>query len=257
MARNIPNSFDRVFGQPQHAQANQDEPPRVHELFTAHLRGEISLPEFSEALFSTHGIEMTRAAFHLLQGTDAKSGQLSFQQFQKALQDWSEPEGGAGGAMIIKDQAGSIIHDNCGAPSPLIPPSQTGAARPSTDISKDPFIKAQVKLERAAAKGPFQGNPVWKTNNVSRGNPLCQPMDLGERAAPGTEEGPREMANTATRMFVGGELSRENYEVALMKIGIQLGGDSKIMQLINAHDKVGDGNFSQFMRAINKEAVLA
>merc|ERR1711907_380876 len=98
-----------------------------------------------------------------------------------------------------------------------------GTGRPSTDINQDPFIKAQVRLERAAQKqqGPFSGNPVVQTNNVSAGNPLAPPLHEVpvNRGCGGDAYSTREVANTATRMFVGGEMSRMDYESFLMKSG--------------------------------------
>jgi hypothetical protein len=260
MARNIPNSFDRVFVRPS-AQADETEtPPSIHELFTAFMRDELSLPDFAEALDTLHSTIITPAAARLLTSPDGMSGQLSFQQFQRALQDIEGPSGGAGRPMVISDQASAIISDNTGPPAPRKPPSQLGAARPSTDISKDPFIKQQVRLERAAQKGPFPGNPVVQTNHVSAGNPLTAILS-GEQAFQAGQENDaystREMANTVTRMYVGGEISRLDYEGFLNKSGVQLGAESELLKLIINNEKVGVGNFSQFMRALNRELANA
>merc|ERR1719171_1479466 len=111
------------------------------------------------------------------------------------MNEGESPDVGAGVPMIIKDQAAAIISDNCGAPAPRKAPSECSAARPSTDISADPFIKQQVRLERAAAKGPFPGNPVVQTNHVSAGNPFVQQREPQPRQEDGYEG--QEMASTA------------------------------------------------------------
>lgn len=255
MARNAPNSFNQIFGTDAAGRAEADGPPSVHELFNATLRGELALGQFADALYEIHNIQITPAAVRLMSSTDATSGRLKFQDLQRALQDGDMPSGGAGRPMIISDQASAIISDNCGPAVPRNLPSQEGAARPSTDISADPFIKQQVKLERAAAKakGAFSGNPIAKTNNASRGNPLAtlghetRYQDRGDDAYDS-----REMANTATRMFVAGEMSRVDYEAYLVKSGIAPVGE-ELRKLIAAHEQIGDGNFGQFMRAVNRE----
>lgn len=228
----------------------------MHELFTAFMRDELSLQEFAEAIDTLHSILLTPAAARLLTSPDGMSGQLSFNQFQRALQEVVGPSGGAGKKLIISDQASAIISDNTGPAAPMKPPSQLGAGRPSTDISQDPFIKQQVRLERAAQKGPFPGNPVVQTNHVSAGNPLAEILSRAPAAQGGQADeayGSREMANTATRMFVGGEIGRLDYEGFLAQSGVQLSAESEITRLIINHEKVGDGNFSQFMRAVNRQ----
>jgi hypothetical protein len=162
--------------------------------------------------------------------------------------------------MVRSDQASAIISDNSGAPVPM---GACPAAKVATDISADPFIKQQVLIERAAAKGPFAGNPVVQTNHASVGNTLARHAAVRDsrsqyaRGSPTSAEDEaydsREMANTATRMFVGGELNRRDYESFLTKFGVRLNAESELARLISAHEKVGDGNFVQFTRALKRE----
>jgi hypothetical protein len=241
-----------VFTRPQQ-QRESDGPPSVHELFTATMRDDMSLRDFEEALLALHGIRMSHAAMRLMSSTDGTIGRLNFQQFARALQDGTDLSVGAGRPMIIRDKASAIISDNCGVAEPAHH-QQLSSARPSTDICQDPFIKEQIRLERAAAKGPFPGNPVRQTNHVSPGNPFVQEVRQSTAYAAGSQAcDSREMASTATRMFVGGELSSADYEGFLMRSGLQLASDSELHRLISAHDKVGDGNFAQFMRVVNRE----
>mmetsp|Transcript_49721 Transcript_49721/g.78709 ORF Transcript_49721/g.78709 Transcript_49721/m.78709 type:complete len:265 (-) Transcript_49721:93-887(-) len=255
MARGQVNSFDRIFSRPGRHEGENGSPPSVHELFSAAMRDEITLRDFAEALASCHNIRLTAASVRLLTSVDATSGRLSFSQFQRALQEPDVIECGAGKPLTIADQASAIISDNSGVPMPRAAPSQLSTHRPATDISVDPFIKQQVLLERAAQKGPFPGNPVVQTNQVSVGNPLVeqrQQQPRHEDLYSGDE-----MANTATRMFVGGDLSREDYESFLTKCGVHLGSESELRRLIIAHEKVGNGNFMQFKRALNREIEIA
>jgi len=255
MARSIPNSFDRVFGGHREAEVNsEDSPPSVHDLFIANMRNDLSLGDFVEALASLHGMQITSTALKLLRSTDASSGRLSYQAWLRAMKD-GDPlfDVGAGRPMEIKDQAAAIIHDNLGSCVPGKPPSQCSVGRPSTDINNDPFIKQQIRLERAAAKGPFPGNPVVQTNHVSAGNPLCgPPAAFREEQRDGATDA-REMANTATRMFVANEISCQDYEAFLKRSGVQLDGCADLRRLIINHDKVGDGSFAQLMRLINRQ----
>jgi hypothetical protein len=256
MARGQVNSFDRIFSRPVKSDGENGSPPSVHELFSAAMRDEMTLRDFAEALASCHGIRLTSAAVRLLTSVDATSGRLSFSQFQRALQEPDTLQVGAGLPLNISDQASAIISDNSGVPMPRAAPSQLSANRPATDISADPFIKQQVALERAAAKGPFPGNPVVQTNQASVGNPLVeqrQPQARHEEDMYGGDE----MANTATRMFVGGDISRIEYESFLTKCGVQMGPESELRRLITAHEKVGNGNFMQFKRALTRETELA
>jgi len=270
MARSQPNSFDRVFARgPEAGPAatqkvrEQDEGvPSVHELFNAHMRGSLDLQDFAEQLFNI-GIPLTPAAARLIESVDATSGQLSFKLFSQALADDSMAFGGAGLPMIIKDQASAIITDNSGSAAPRKAPSESNAARPSTDISLDPFIKQQVRIERAQANKPaFSGNPIKQTNNTSAGNPFAGPSyrsPAGNHHGNNEEDanGSREMVNSATRMFVSGDVSRQDYEHLLMKCGVNLGAESELRRVICAHEKSGDSNFSQFMRVVHRELAVA
>jgi len=269
MARSQPNSFDRVFARTDanpaaaHKQQEQDDGvPSIHELFNAHMRGSLDIQDFAEALICNHGQPLTPAAARLLESTDAMSGQLSFKLFSQALADDSMAFGGAGLPMIITDQASAIIHDNIGSAAPRKAPSELNAARPSTDISLDPFIKQQVRIERAQAQKPaFSGNPIKQTNNTSAGNPFAGPSYRSPAGHHGNNEedanGSREMVNSATRMYVSGDVSRQDYEHLLMKCGVNLGAESELRRVICAHEKSGDSNFSQFMRVVHRELAVA
>jgi hypothetical protein len=246
-------SFNRLFARQANDDGDNDGTPSVHELFSRAMRDDISLRAFAEALVSLHGIRLTPSAVRLLTSTDASSGRLSFAQFQRALQEADAPDCGAGLPMVIRDQAAAIISDNSGAPTP---PFQSSAAKQATDISADPFIKQQVRIERAAAKGPFGGNPVVQTNHTSAGNPLVAPSSGMQHRQEEVYDS-REMANTATRMFVGGDISRADYESFLAKFGVRLTAESELRRLITAHEKVGDGNFMQFTRALSREIEIA
>jgi len=92
------------------------------------------------------------------------------------------------------------------------------------------------------------------TNRVSAGNPLA---DRGrgdaEPAADADPYGTREMAQTATRMYVSGELDRVGFEKFLARFGVDLGGESELRHMIEAHERVGDGSFVSFSRALQRE----
>lgn len=254
------SSFDRVFARaspdanaPSESQ-NGDGLPSVHELFSMLMRDEISLRDFAQGLRSLHGIQLTDAAIRLLTSVDANSGRLSFAQFQRSLQEDGAPQGGAGLPMIISDQAAAIISDNCGAPVAAAAPSQACTRRPATDINADPFIKAQHRVERNTNRGQMS-NPVLQTNNVSPGNPLAGAACTRSEAGSEDPYSEREMAYSATRMYVAGELSQGDYEKFLLKFGVHLESESELARLIRTHGKVGDGNFVQMSRALKRELV--
>mmetsp|Transcript_39659 Transcript_39659/g.72365 ORF Transcript_39659/g.72365 Transcript_39659/m.72365 type:complete len:227 (-) Transcript_39659:46-726(-) len=172
--------------------------------------------------------------------------------YLKTLAIIGAPQVGAGLPMIISDQASAIISDNSGAPAAAAAPSQSCTRRPATDINLDPFIKAQHRLERTTNKGQMS-NPVVQTNKVSPGNPFASAAGTRSEAGPEDPYAEREMANTATRMFVAGELSQVDYEKFLEKFGVQLESTSELARLIASHGKVGDGNFVQMSRALKRE----
>ena len=58
---------------------------------------------------------------------------------------------------------------------------------------------------------------------------------------------------TATRMFVSGELDRREYESFLSKSGVQLSDESEVRKLIVRHEKVGDGKFHSLSQALRRE----
>ncbi|CAE8636284.1 unnamed protein product, partial [Polarella glacialis] len=203
-------------------------------------------------------VRLTQAAVRLLTSNDALSGQISFSQFQKALQDTSPMTSEAGRPNVIQDQASSIIADNCGAPE--APPGRLGAlGKKFTDISADPFIRAASKLDKLVAKGPFSGNVVVQSNRPSAGNPLvarlAEPHSFGATKTMDDDVsedpyGVRDMTRSATRMFVSGELDKAGFEKLLARFCVRPGPESELRKLINSHEQVGDGNFQAITRAL-------
>mmetsp|Transcript_106990 Transcript_106990/g.300971 ORF Transcript_106990/g.300971 Transcript_106990/m.300971 type:complete len:275 (+) Transcript_106990:60-884(+) len=242
------NSFDRLFSRanPSGAGGVDDDTPPVHELFKLAMQGELPMRGFEEALAELHGIRLSPAASRLLSSVDATSGRLSFAQFQRALHDSSgETITEAGKPNNFVDQASAIISDNCGAP---VPGPTFAAPKVSTDISADPFVARKREIAKGQASGPFSDNPVVPTNKVSRDNPLAQ-----HRQSHGPQDESREVGQTATRMFVAGELNRREYEEFLANNGIILSRDSELAKLVASHEAVGDGNFMQLSRALQRE----
>eukprot|EP00928_Gymnodinium_smaydae_P061306 TRINITY_DN45413_c0_g1_i2.p1 TRINITY_DN45413_c0_g1~~TRINITY_DN45413_c0_g1_i2.p1 ORF type:complete len:266 (+),score=65.58 TRINITY_DN45413_c0_g1_i2:77-874(+) len=256
-------SLGRVFPRAGDAAEDEAKPPPIHELFTALMRDELSLPSFAQALQGLHGIRLSPAAVRLLSSVDATSGRLSFAQFQRALQEgpgtMAQPcsEGlGAGKANAFKDKASAIITDNSGAP---VPGPTFAAPKVATDISADEFVRAKQRVT-GQARGAFQANPVVPTNRVSAGNPLAGAMadrrpSFEATGAPAAEggESAREVAQTATRMYVSGELNAAEYEAFLARCGIRPAQGSELKRLIASHEKVGDGQFLQLMRTLQRE----
>uniref|UniRef100_A0A7R9ZYN8 EF-hand domain-containing protein n=1 Tax=Pyrodinium bahamense TaxID=73915 RepID=A0A7R9ZYN8_9DINO len=248
MQRGEPTSFSRIFGGGTDGSAGDQRPPSVHELFSAAMRDDLSLPHFAQALVSLHGVRLTPAASRLLSSVDATSGRLTFAQFQKALAQDSDGEScKAGLPSAFQDQAKAIIEDNLGAPSA---PPPAAAAKHSTDISADPFVRQQRQLEKRETHGPFSGNPVRKTNAVSAGNTLAAPHQesRGDR-----DEGALCLANTATRMFVSGELDRMGYEKFLRRFGLQLTPESELQRLVVRQEQTGDCPFAELAKAFQRE----
>lgn len=248
-----PTSFDRIFARSAGEVEGEGSPPSVHELFTAVMRDELDLGRFAEALEVLHGVRLTPTAIKLLSSTDGRSGRLQFSQFQRALQDDSgDNDMGAGKASIFKDQAKAIIADNCGE---AVAPDRVAVAKVHTDISKDEFVKQKVRVEMAQARGPGPGsNPVVPTNRVSLGNPLVAArVDATGSDAGKEESATRDMANTATRMFISGELNRKGYEDLLGRVGVKLTAESELQRMILSHEKVGDGRFVPLSRALQRE----
>lgn len=249
------SSFDKIFGAGGEAAQGDDDKTSMHELFSMTMRDDLTLRDFAQALREMHGVVLTPAAARLLSSTDANSGRLSFAQFQRALQDGgSRDSGGAGTRTNFSDQAAAIMADNAGAPVPASHPAQTGAtAKHNTDISKDPYIKRQVAMARGQAAGPFSDNPVVQTNRVSAGNPLAAQSPVQEEDPYGVQN----MANTAVRMYVTGELPRREFEKFLVRLGLTGEGESELGRLIESHDRIGDGNFAKMSRSLKREITLA
>uniref|UniRef100_A0A7S1MF69 Uncharacterized protein n=1 Tax=Alexandrium catenella TaxID=2925 RepID=A0A7S1MF69_ALECA len=245
-----PTSFNRIFGG-EDGGAGGDK-PSVHELFAAAMRDEMSLPHFAQALVSMHGVRMTPSAARLLSSVDAASGRLSFAQFQKALtEDIGDDPGQAGRPNVFQDQAKAIIEDNLGAPSA---PSTAVPVKHSTDISADSFVRQRHRVEQFQAQGPFSANPVRKTNTASAGNPLAAgPAEEQSRGEPEDTYGYRAMANTATRMFVAGELDRPGYEKFLRRFGVQLTPECELQRLVIRQASTGDCKFTDLSRALQRE----
>ncbi|CAJ1420202.1 unnamed protein product [Effrenium voratum] len=224
------NSFERIFARDDKPQPTEGQ-ASLHELFSMAMREQLPLPQLAEALEALHGIRLTPSAARLLSSVDAGSGRLSFSQFQRALQeDSGDPGAGAGRPNVFTDQAKSIIADNAGAPKPPAP--RGDHCRAHTDISEEDFVKAGQMASKVQAQGPFRGNVVVPTNEVSRGNPLVR-QDF-----PGEAEGSRDMTRTATRMFISGELDRAGYEKFLTQMGVRLTADCELQRLILSHERV-------------------
>jgi len=243
-------SFDKIFGGAAAAAPAADkdeEKPSVNALFTALMRDELGFAAFEELLHAMHNITLTGAAVRLLHSTDATSGRLKYQQFQKALAEGGYEESDvAGKPNLLKDQAGAIIADNSGA---AVPGPRYAAPKVHTDISVDDFAKQHSKVARnQQAKGAFASNPVVQSNQVSSGNPLAQ-----SRAANAPVDDDREVGQVATRMYASGELNRREYEEFLAGIGVALSRESELLRLIISHEKVGDGNFLKLSKALQSE----
>mmetsp|Transcript_14852 Transcript_14852/g.27847 ORF Transcript_14852/g.27847 Transcript_14852/m.27847 type:complete len:259 (+) Transcript_14852:50-826(+) len=242
------NSFDRVF--PRHVEktekTQQGEVPSVHELFTMAMREELPIPHFAEALRHLHDIHLTGTAARLLASVDAGSGRLPFSQFQRALQEDTASRAEAGRPNVFADQAKAIIADNAGSP---LPQDKRGDhSRPRTDISNDDFVKAGLYASKVQAQGPFSGSAVLPTNDASAGNPLAQ-RTARHPVCDDEASSAREMTQTATRMFVGGELDRSGYEQYLTRMGIVLAPESELQRLIINHDRAG-ASFASLCRAV-------
>eukprot|EP00927_Polykrikos_kofoidii_P062802 TRINITY_DN57607_c0_g1_i1.p1 TRINITY_DN57607_c0_g1~~TRINITY_DN57607_c0_g1_i1.p1 ORF type:complete len:283 (+),score=44.66 TRINITY_DN57607_c0_g1_i1:84-932(+) len=258
MSRAAPSSFDKIFardapGSAAPGERGEGDVPTVHELFSAVMRNELGMRDFAQALAELHNIGLTPAAVRLLASVDATSGRLSFAQFQRALQDNGGGVplgGGAGLANQFQDQAAAIITDNSGQPVPV---SQTDAKKANTDISADAYVRQHKIVSSVQAnRGAFSANPVRKTNTASAGNPLA-PRSSSPAGGEQEEVASREALQTATRIYVGGELSRGEYEGFLTRFGVDLGGDSDLQRLIASHEQVGDGNFIKIFQAVKRE----
>jgi hypothetical protein len=254
MQQGCPTSFSRIFGAGGDGRgetAEEASTPSVHELFAAAMRDELTLRQFAEALVQLHGIRLTPGAMRLLSSVDATSGRLSFSQFQRALQEDGDAPGEAGKKTVFRDQAHAIIRDNDGAPSA---PPKTEPVKHATDISADPFMRQKARVEKVSqSRGSYGANPVVPTNRASAGNPLVAQRLEAESNASEDAYGDRDMANTAVRMFVSGDLDRKGFEDFLERFGVQLKAESDLQRLVLAHEKVGDGSFLQVSRALQKE----
>mmetsp|Transcript_68842 Transcript_68842/g.165254 ORF Transcript_68842/g.165254 Transcript_68842/m.165254 type:complete len:270 (-) Transcript_68842:74-883(-) len=256
------SSFERLFpraGGPLADKTGNDAPPSVHELFSATMRDEMTAMDLAQALAVYHSIRMSPAAMRLMTSVEATSGRLPFSQFQKALQsggpiDEDAASQGAGLRSKFQDQAKAIISDNAGVPCPSEDPLAKGATKPSTDVTESELLKQQRLVQKIQAQGPFSSNPVVATNHVSRGNPLAE---LGAHG--GAEEDPygiRAVVNTLTREFIGGEMTRGEFERFIAKLGVELKPDSDLSRLIVSHASVSDGDFRQMSRALQREVDL-
>lgn len=244
-----PTSFSRIFGGGSSADEG-DDTPSVHVLYSAHMRGELALPQFREALRCLHNIRLPPAAERLLQSVDAASGRMPFSQFQKSLGNEGVILGQqAGRPNVFTDQAKAIIEDNLGAPSA---PSRAAPAKHSTDISADVYVRQQTRLDKAQARGPFNSNPVMRTNKPSGANPLIAlRREEAERSSASQDPSdPRELAYAATRMFISGDLDRSGYEDLAQRLGADLSPESELQRLILKQDRTGDCKFTDLARAL-------
>eukprot|EP00933_Yihiella_yeosuensis_P074056 TRINITY_DN82891_c0_g1_i1.p1 TRINITY_DN82891_c0_g1~~TRINITY_DN82891_c0_g1_i1.p1 ORF type:complete len:287 (+),score=58.04 TRINITY_DN82891_c0_g1_i1:48-863(+) len=261
MARTEKSSFDRVFArQPGKVGREDGEPPAVSELFSMAMRDQLPLPQFAEALLHLHGVRITPAAGRLLSSIEASQGTLPFSKFQKALNEDPSAVAGleAGLSNLYVDKASAIIEDNSGEKNPPQVRGRGEMGKHNTDISADSFVKAQHRISKTQARGPFSGGIVMPTNDCSRGNPLAFRDESPPRGAPagGSAEDPygvRDMVATATRMFVGGELDQQGYEKFLDRFGIKPNAESELRKLIDSHARANDGKFVPLLRAVQDE----
>lgn len=214
------------------------------------MREDLSLRDFAEVLATYHSIHIPPACVKLLMSVDAASGHISFSQFQRALGQGGSEAGQAGKPIIFQDQAKSIIEDNSGRPD--APPRITGSGKFSTDISADSFVRRKVELDRTYVSGDFSSNPIEDTNFASVGNPLVERL----RDPSGQSEelyGAREMANTATRMFLNAELDQLGYEQFLDRLGVQITEENGLKKLISTQQRSGSCTFQQFSKILQRE----
>merc|ERR1712059_236495 len=104
-------------------------------------------------------------------------------------------------------------------------------------------MKQREKVAAQASRGAFNSNPVVASNRPSAGNPLA----ARHAGSEGFCEDPysiREMANTAVRMFVSGEIPRADFEEFIARFDIQLKKDSELHRLITKQEQVGNVQFT-------------
>lgn len=256
------NTFDRLFSRAATGGDEEEAKPSVHELFSAFMGESISLRAFAEALLEYHNIHITHEAANLMMSNDAASGRVTFQQFQRALQGGGFPLGAsAGKANTYKDAVSSIIADNSGPP--LVGGSQPSAKGVTkSDISNEPYIKAVHQAQKNAC-GPYgTKNPVLLTNDCSYGNPLVSAqleatLPSGSQGGGSKDDayGAKEMANTAARMYIGGELNKREFEKYLERLGVPLRMETELQKLIFKQDATGGVKFLELSRAIQREMV--
>jgi len=252
------NTFDRLFSRASTG-GEEESKPSVHELFSAFMSEQISLRAFAEALLEYHEIHITHEAAQLMMSNDAASGRVGFQQFQRALQGGGFPLGGsAGKANTYKDQASKIIADNSG-------PAAVGSQPPpkphtKSDISNEPYIKAVHQAQKNAVGPRGTKNPVVLTNNCSHGNPMVtnqleatMPQAAGGPASEDDSYGAQQMANTAARMYLSGEIDKREFEKYLERLGVPLRMETELQKLIFKQDSTGGVKFLELSRAIQRE----
>lgn len=247
--RGNPTTFDRLFSRPLNLSEGADGKPSVHELFSGYMNEQMSLRSFAEALLELHNVHITQSAVQLLLSPEATSGRVSFAQFQRALQVGSPADGFAGKANHYKDAASAIISDNGGTP---VASSWAAAPFRQSDISNEPFIKAQHFAERSSHGPSGTKNPVRNTNDVSRGNPMIlQAARADVREAADTYNA-KDMANTAARMFISGELKAREFEEYLGRLGIPYHED--LQRMVQKHESgMGDAKFAELSRLLLRE----
>lgn len=256
------NTFDRLFSRATAGGNEEENKPSVHEMFSAFMGEQISLRAFAEALLEYHEIHITQEAAELMMSNDAASGRVSFQQFQRALQGFGgiPLDATAGKANTYKDAASGIITDNSGDPILGSQPQPKGVQK--TDISNEPYIKAVHQAQKNAIGPRGTKNPVMLTNDCSYGNPMVATSTAASMPAPvraqegGKDDyGAKEMAQTAARMYIGGELNKREFEKYLERLGVPLRMETELQKLIFKQDSTGGVKFLELSRAIQREMV--
>lgn len=276
------SSFTRIFWSVPSHLTQDDRPPSLHELFLAFQKDQLSVDQFGELIGELHGLRYTEQARRLLRDPN-----LSFQKFSRdgvcpapggpGTPFEANPDGGGDGAGCrrsspspfpaeelstfakhgagmqnrYKDSAEAIIRDNSGLPAPPELRPGESCRRASSDVNQETALKTRSRVAKMGA-----GNPVLKTNKVSAGNPL---LDGPEGSSGGEHYAPQEMAHTAIRLFIGGEIKALEFEQFLGRMGVDLAApeNQEVKDLVRRQSTVGDRTFLQFSKALSRRVGAA